>query len=144
MTEMSLKDLAKHIADIDFTMLSTRTEGGEIAARPMSNNGDVAFDGDSYFFSYEDTRTVDDIKRDPRVGLTLQGKPHLLGKPPLFISIEAHAELIRDKATFQQHWTPDLERWFKDGADTPGLLLIKAHAERITYWDGQEEGTVKV
>ena len=144
MTEMSLQDLAKKVGAIDFTMFSTRTEGGEIASRPMSNNGDVAYDGDSYFFSYEDTRTVDDIKRDPKVGLTLQGKPHLLGKPPLFISIEAHAELIRDKATFQKHWTPDLERWFKQGADTPGIVLIKAHAQRITYWDGEEEGTVKV
>ena len=51
MTDMTLSDLAKKMADIDFCMLSTRTAGGEIAARPMSNNGDVEYDGDSYFFS---------------------------------------------------------------------------------------------
>ena len=47
-----MKDLAKKIADIDFTMLSTRAEDGEIGARPMSNNGDVEYDGDSWFFSW--------------------------------------------------------------------------------------------
>ena len=144
MSDMSLKELAKKIGDIDFTMLSTRAQGGQIASRPMSNNGDVEFDGDSYFFSYENTHTIDDIKRDPNVGLALQGKAGLLGKPPLFISIEATAELIGDKTTFEQHWQKELDRWFPQGVDTPGIVLIKAHAERITYWDGEEQGDVKV
>ena len=141
---MSMQDLADKIADIDFTMLSTRAANGQIAARPMSNNGDVNYEGDSCFFSYEDTHTVDDIKRDPQVGLSLQGKPHLLGKPPLFISIEAKAELIRDRASFQHHWKDELDRWFPQGIDTPGIVLIRAHANLITYWDGEEEGDVKV
>ncbi len=141
---MTMQELAKKVGDIDFTMLSTRTEGGQIAARPMSNNGDVEYDGDSYFFTWEDSRMVDDIKRNPQVGLSLQGKGGLLGKPPIFISIEATAELIRDKAVFEEHWSKDLERWFEQGVDTPGVVLIKAHANRITYWDGEEEGDVKV
>lgn len=141
---LTLQDLAKKIADIDFTMLSTRSITGEIAARPMSNNGDVEYDGDSWFFTWEDSRMVDDIKRDAQVGLSLQGKGGLLGKPPIFIAIEAKAELIRNKATFAEHWKPELERWFKQGIDTPGIILIKAHAHRIHYWDGEEEGEVKV
>lgn len=141
---MSMQDLADKIGDIDFTMLSTRTANGQIAARPMSNNGDVTYEGDSFFFSYEDTHTVDDIRRDPQVGLSLQGKPHLLGRPPLFISIEATAELIHDRASFEIHWQKELDRWFPQGIDTPGIVLIRAHATRITYWDGEEEGDVKV
>jgi general stress protein 26 len=143
MSEMTMQEIAKKISDIDFTMLSTRTEDGKIAARPMSNNGDVEYDGDSWFFTWEDSRLVDDIKRDPQVGLSLQGKGHLLGKPPIFISIEATAQLIFDKATFQEHWNTGLERWFDKGIDTPGIVLIKAHADRIKYWDGEEEGEVK-
>ena len=27
-------------------------------------------------------------------------------------------------------------------ADTPGLVLIKVHAIRIHYWDGEDEGEV--
>jgi general stress protein 26 len=79
----------------------------------------------------------------PRVGLSLQGKAGILGKPPLFISIEAIAELVRDKALFEKHWNADLERWFEQGIETPGIVLIKAHAQRIKYWDGEDEGEVK-
>ena len=143
MSGMSMKDLAKKVADIDFTMLSTRADDGEIGARPMSNNGDVEYDGDSWFFTWETSRMVADIQRDPRVGLSLQGKAGILGKPPLFISIEAIAELVRDKALFEKHWNTDLERWFEQGIETPGIILIKAHAHRIKYWDGEDEGEVK-
>jgi len=86
---------------------------------------------------------VADIQRDPRVGLSLQGRAGILGKPPLFVAIEAMAELIHDKAVFQKHWNPELERWFRQGVETPGLVLIKAHAKRIKYWDGEEEDEVR-
>ena len=56
----------------------------------------------------------------------------------------ASNELIRDKAEFEAHWTKGLERWFQDGVDTPGLVLIKVHANRIHYWDGENEGEVVV
>lgn len=144
MAEMTMKDLAKKIADIDFTMLVTKAADGQIAARPMSNNGDVEYDGDSWFFALDETNAVKEIEADPRVGLMLQGKGGLLGKPPIFIAVEARAELVRDKAAFEEHWQSELERWFEQGVDTPGLVLIKAHASRITYWDGEEQGTVTV
>ena len=100
--------------------------------------------GDSYFFAYENTRVISDIKADPKVGLSLQTKGGLLGKPPVFIAIEATAELIQDKAQFEAHWKDELERWFPQGIDTPGIVLIKAHANRVTYWDGEEEAEVKL
>jgi general stress protein 26 len=138
----SLTDLAEDMRDIDFTMLSTIAEDGSIASRPMSNNRDVDYDGDSWFFALDNTRAVTDIQREPKVGMTLQGKSGLLGKPPIFLSIEARAELLRDKALFEKHWNSDLERWFQQGVDTPGLVLIKAHAERLHYWDGEDQGEV--
>jgi general stress protein 26 len=141
-SEMTLCDLSKEMRSIDFAMLSTRTEGGEIAGRPMSNNGDVDYDGDSYFFTSEQSRTVADIRRDPKVSLSLQGKAGLLGKPPIFIAIEGRAELIGDKQAFREHWTSDLDYWFEKGIDTPGLLLIKVHATRIHYWNGEEDGEI--
>ncbi|KQT85430.1 pyridoxamine 5'-phosphate oxidase family protein [Aurantimonas sp. Leaf443] len=142
MTQLTLSDISKAMADIDFAMLSTRTEGGAIAARPMSNNGDVAYDGDSFFFTYEAARTVADIERDPKVGLSFQGKAGLLGKPPMFIAVEGTAELIRDKAAFEAHWTKDLDYWFDKGIDTPGIVLVKVHAGRIHYWNGRDEGEI--
>lgn len=144
MADKTLADLSEKMRDIDFAVLSTRTEGGAIAARPMSNNGQVDYDGDSYFFSMGDTRTVGDIARDPQVGLAYQAKSGLLGMRPFFLTVEGTAELIRDKARFAEHWTRDLDRWFKDGIDTPGLTLIKDRAQRVHYWDGYEEGEIEV
>ena len=144
MAELSLKDISEKMRDIDFAMLSTRTEGGAIAARPMSNNRQVEYDGDSYFFTLESTRTVGDIRRGPCVGLGYQGKSGALGMKPFFITIEGRGELIDDKSRFADHWTKDLDAWFKDGIDTPGLLLVKVAAERLHYWDGYDEAEIPV
>ena len=97
MSTMTMKDLSKAMGKIDFTMLSTRTEGGQLATRPTSNNGDVEYDGDSYYFSWDSARTVSDITRDPQVALSFQGSAGLLGKPPLFVAVEGTADLVRDK-----------------------------------------------
>lgn len=144
MSSMNLKQLAKKMADMDFAMLITKTKLGEVSARPMSNNGEVDFDGDSYYFTWEDSRMTSDIERDPSVGLTFQGSKGLLGKPPLFVSVEGDAELIRDKASFAAHWTPELDHWFKDGIDTPGITMIKVKAKRVHYWDGEDQGELVV
>ena len=141
---MTLKDLSKRMAKLDFAMLSTRTENGALASRPMSNNGEVEYDGDSFFFSYDSARTISDIQRDAEVGLSFTGAAGMLGGPPLFIAVEGRAELIRDKARFKQHWTKDLDRWFEQGIDTPGIVLIKVHATRVHYWDGKDQGELAV
>ncbi|WP_242183024.1 pyridoxamine 5'-phosphate oxidase family protein [Sphingomonas sp. CARO-RG-8B-R24-01] len=142
MAAMTLEDLSEKMAKIDFGMLSTRTEGGAVASRPMSNNGDVAYRGDSFFFTFESARTVSDIAHDAQVGLTFTGAAGLLGGPPLFIAVEGTAELIRDKAQFVRHWTKDLDRWFEQGVDTPGVVMIRVQAGRIHYWNGSDEGEV--
>lgn len=144
MAEKSLAVLAEKMKDIDFAILSTRTDGGAIASRPMSNNREVAFEGDAYFFTCDDTRMVADVAADPRVGLAYQGKSGMLGMRPFFLAVEGRAELIRDKARFAEHWTSGLDRWFTQGVDTPGLVLLKVAAERVHYWDGEEEGEIRV
>ena len=142
MATMTLPDVAKAMADIDFSMLSTHTAGGAVASRPMSNNGDVEYAGTSWFFSDGSARTVGDIEADPQVGLTFAGSKGLLGQRPLFIAVEGLASLIRDKGAFAAHWTTDLDRWFPQGMDTPGLVLIEVKAERVHYWNGTDEGEV--
>lgn len=139
MSDLTLHDLAKKMKGIDIASLATHAEDGQIATRFMSNNGDVEYDGDNWFFTEEKTRTVGEIERNPRVSLGFAGKHHF------YAAVEGDAELIRDKATFQEHWVKDLDMWFKDGVDTPGLVLIKVHARRIKYWDGMKgEGELKL
>src|SRR5689334_17025192 len=139
MTKKSLSDVAKEMAGIDIAILSTHTENGQIANRPMSNNGDVAYNGTSYYFSYEQARAVSDIQRDPKVALGFSSEAGLFSKG-IYVAVEGTAELIRDKAAFRQHWTSDLDKWFDNGVDTPGIVLIKVKANRVTYWQGRDEG----
>ena len=140
MAQLKLEEISEKMRDVDFAILSTRTEGGSVAGRPMSNNREVEFDGDSYFFTLESTRTVGDIRRDPNVGLGYQSKSGMLGMKPFFITVEGRAELIQDKQRFAEHWNKDLDAWFEQGIDTPGLTLVKVIAERLHYWDGYDEG----
>ena len=144
MAAMSLEDLSEKMRKIDFCMLSTSDGNEGVSTRPMSNNGDVEYDGDSWFFSFEKTRKVAAITRDPQVSLSLSAPPSLLGKPGIFVVINGHASIVKDKAAFEEHWVKDLERWFDEGVDTPGLVLINVHAARIEYWDGEENEVISV
>jgi general stress protein 26 len=142
-TTMSMEELSKKLGKIDFCMFNTN--GPEtIVTRPMSNNGDVEYDGDSWFFSYEDTKKVRDINRNTSVMLTFTAPPSLLGKPGIFIAVDGQASLINDKARFEEHWAKDLDRWFPQGIDTPGIVLIKVSARMIEYWDGEDNGRIDI
>ena len=104
----------------------------------MSNNGDIDYDGDSFYFTNGQPRAVADIERDPKVSLSFNGKHGF------WAAVEGEAELIRDKAAFEEHWNKDLDAWFKDGPDTEGLVLIKVQARSIKYWTKKDQGDLKL
>ncbi len=141
----TLSEIAEDMKQIDFCTLSTHAPEGTIGARPMSNNKDVDYQGDAWFFTYEDRQMVADIMRDPKVGMTYLGSAGLkgvLGAPGQFIHVEAEALVVRDKAKFAEHWDKSLDRWFPEGIDTPGAVMLQLTATRIHYWDGEDEGEV--
>lgn len=144
MATKSLSDIADDMRGIDIAMLATKTAEGEITSRPMSNNGEVAYDGNSYYFTHETGRLVSEIEQDPRVTLTFTIKPGLLTGGGTYINVQGRAEPIRDKARFAEHWASDLDTWFEQGIDTPGLVMIKVHAHHIRYWYGAEQGEISV
>ena len=134
MPSESLQSIAQKMRHLDIAIFTTVTQGGALAGRPMSNNGDVEYDGNSYYFTYEDTRLVSDITSNPKVELGFSGEDYL------YVSVAGKAELIRDKSTFKAHWVDELERWFENGVDTPGMVMICVKAERVKYWKGEENG----
>jgi general stress protein 26 len=144
MSEMTLKDIAEKMRDIDIAMLMTHTDGGNIAGRPMSNNKEVEYDGDSYYFTWSHSRMVRDIELHPQVAVCFQAGKSILGKPGIHINLEGRGEIVRDKESFRAHWSKDLDRWFDQGVDTPGVVMIKVRASRVHYWDGMDEGEIPV
>ncbi|UDF03169.1 pyridoxamine 5'-phosphate oxidase family protein [Asticcacaulis sp. AND118] len=144
---LSLQDIAKAMKDIDICLLTTTAaEDRGLRTRPMSNNRKVEYDGDSWFFANGDSSAVRDIGLNPEINLGFSHMPTL--PPPLghmvFLSVTGRAELIRDRAEMERHWDPDIEAWFKDGLDTPGLTLIKVRARHIHYWRDGDEGELTV
>lgn len=138
MADKTLKDVSKIMKDIDLCMLTTNTAHGALGARPMSNNGQVEYDGNSYFFTWKGSRTAKDIEKDNHVNLAFQGKKDI------FISVSGKADLSTDKEEMKEHWVEQLDQWFEKGLDTPGVVMVKVKADRIKYWQGMEEGEVKL
>ncbi len=136
--EKSLSEISKKMSKLDICMLTTQTQDGMLISRPMSNNGEVEYDGNSWFFSYENAELVTDINQNKQVNLTFTGKKDL------YISVTGEGNLIKSKAVMEEHWLTELKQWFKDGIDTPGIILIQVVGKRIKYWQRDEEGEVKI
>ncbi|WP_426059952.1 pyridoxamine 5'-phosphate oxidase family protein [Hymenobacter sp. B1770] len=138
MAAKTLKDIAAKLANLDIAILTTHTSKGQVSSLPISNNGKVEYDGNSYYFTHEGSRTVQDILENPHVHLNFEGPRRL------YISIVGTAHLIRQKAAMRKHWVPDLEAWFKNGIDTPGVVLVHVQANCIKYCEGEEEGELQI
>ncbi|APE27987.1 pyridoxamine 5'-phosphate oxidase family protein [Aurantiacibacter gangjinensis] len=137
MADRSLSDIAQKLASIDIAMLVTKTGSeGAIAARPMSNNKDVSREhGTTFHFSTDDGRIDDDLQRSEECGAT-----YVDGE--FYCAVQAKGKLHRDRATLEKRWKPDLEKWFENGLDTDGLILIEVTPDRIAWWEGREQGEV--
>ena len=125
--------IAELLKDIDICMLVTRADG-ELRGRPMSNNGKVEYDGDSWFFSYRDARKIQEIEADPSVELA-----YVATEKGTWVSVEGRAEVVEDEERKRALWERDLEMWFKEGPDDPDVVLVKVSAERIHAWAEGEE-----
>ena len=127
------RKIAELIKDIDVCMLVTRADGS-LRGRPMSNNGNVEYDGDSWFFSYRDTPKVEEIEADPHVALA-----YVATERGTWVSIEGTAKVVEDDEKKRELWEQDLEAWFEGGPEDDDLVLLKVRADRIHAWaDGEE------
>ena len=138
MSDMTIKDLSQKMRAQDIAMLCTRHDD-DIAVRPMSNNRDVDFDGDTWFFTHGDTTTVADIAQDARVCVSYQDD-----EEGCYIALQGEASLHTDRETLEKHWKEEIAQWFEDGLDTEGLTLIRVDAARAHYWKGREEGEIVI
>ena len=127
------REIAELIKDIDICMLVTQSDG-TVRGRPMSNNGKVEFDGDSWFFSFRESGKVADIEQDPRVELA-----YIATERGAWVSVEGKAEVVDDDAKKRELWEDDLGQWFQNGPDDDELILLKVRADRIHAWANGEE-----
>lgn len=140
-TTMTLRDVSEAMRDIDVCMMTTMSAAGSHESRPMSNNREVDWAGDSFFFAYDSSSAVRDVRAHASVNLAYVHQHRLLGKDT-YISVEGHARVVQDKAEMSRHWRAQLNLWFPQGIDTPSLAMIAVKASRVTWWRGMENGEV--
>lgn len=134
-TSADLKAVAELLKKLDICMLVSRSAAGELHGRPMSNNGEVEYDGDSWFFAFDDSRMVRELEADPRTELAFIDTPN-----GTWINVEGEAEIIRDDVgRKKEFWQNDLERWFTEGPEDPNVVLIKVRARHIDAWAGEND-----
>jgi general stress protein 26 len=110
-------------------MLTTMTADGDHVSRPMAVQ-ETEFDGDLWFFAYDDSDKARQIALNPKVNVSISND-----KKSEWTSIAGTAEIVHDRTKAEQLWSKPLETWFPDGLETSGLALIKVHAETAEYWD---------
>jgi general stress protein 26 len=120
--------VADAMGKIDFCMMQTYGEDRH-NTRPMSNNGDVQYDGDNWFFARSDSTKIAELSKDDRVLLTFSDQTG-----PSFIAVWGTATVLTDVNLKKQLWHKALEQWFENGPEDPEVSLIKVAAHRIQVW----------
>jgi general stress protein 26 len=111
----------------DNAMLVTHAPDGEMRARPMVI-AEVTDSGDVFFVTHTESGKVDELLRDDRTLVTLQGKLKQA-------SLTGHGTLIADRERLRDLWNPAWRIWFSGGPEDPNIGLIRVKPEEAEYWD---------
>ncbi len=129
MTDDGTTKVAELVDQARICMLTTMTTDGRHVSRPMALQ-DVEFDGDLWFFAMGDSAKVAEIQAHPQVNVAFSDDKH-----QAWTSVSGPATLVHDRQTMEDLWAVPLEVWFPEGLDTPGITLIKVHAETAEWWE---------
>ena len=122
-----IRDLVKNI---DFCMLTTVDEDGDLHSRPMSSNGDIDPNGDLWFFTAASSHKVSEIAKLPKVNVSFADPEN-----QHYVSITGIAQLVRDRQKIDELWRPEFKMWFPEGKDDPEVALLRVKMEKAEYWD---------
>ena len=121
--------VAALVRDARSCMLTTMTGDGRHVSRPMAVQ-EVEFDGDLWFFTYDDSEKAAQVQQHPEVNVALADEKH-----SSWTSISGRASVVHDRAKAEELWAKPLEVWFPDGLETTGLALLKVETDSAEYWD---------
>lgn len=128
--EDNLQKLREMVKDIDFCMLTTVDENGDLHSRPMSINEQIDPNGDLWFFTGASSHKVSEISRVPRVNVSFADPDN-----QNYVSITGAAQLVRDRNKIAELWKPEFKMWFPEGKDDPDIALLRISLEKAEYWD---------
>jgi general stress protein 26 len=122
----NMKTPIQHQESTELRNYLSLARSGELHARPMSI-AKLEDNGDLWFVTRLDTPKVDELARDSRTTVIMQGKNK-------YLRVAGHSVVLRDKEKIHELWTESMRIWFDDESD-PRLVLIKVNAYEAEYWD---------
>ena len=128
--EENLGKIRELVKEIDFCMLTTVDENGDLHSRPMSANGEIDPDGNIWFFTDVSSHKVSEVAKLPRVNVSFADPEN-----QKYVSVSGSAELVRDRQKIDELWKPEFKMWFPGGKDDPKIALLKINLEKAEYWD---------
>lgn len=90
----------------------------------------VCDQGNVWFFSEKSSDKNKAILADKNVQLFFSHP----GKGS-YLVVNGEAEIVLDKTTIEELWTPAAKIWFKQGIDDPNISVIKVKPNAAYYWD---------
>lgn len=123
-TESKLIDL---IHDFDNAMLVTKTDDGELDARPMAV-AEATDQGELWFVSDRNSGKIADLMLDRDVAITMQSRTK-------FVTLSGKCRVVDDQAKVNSLWKEAWSVWFPDGKSDPSIILLKIQPSRGEYWD---------
>jgi general stress protein 26 len=105
----------------------------------MSNNRNVEWDGDTWFFAYADSSQAQETAREANVNLA-----YALPDEILFVAVTGRGEIVKDDAKKRELWYDDLKRWFPEGPDDNKVVLIKVVGKYVHYWSKEGDGELEL
>ena len=128
--EDDIQKLRELVKDIDFCMLTTVDEDGDLHSRPMSSNGDIDPNGDIWFFTNLSSHKVSEIAKLPKVNVSFADPNN-----QRYVSVSGTGQLVRDQKKIEELWRPEFKIWFPKGKDDPEIALLRVNLEKAEYWD---------
>lgn len=116
------------IKDINIAMVTT-VDRGVLRSRPMATQK-TDFDGVLWFFTSRQTHKAEEIEKDGRVNVSYSDPDD-----NRYVSLSGTAEMIDERAKFEELWSPTFLAWFPKGLEDPNLILLKVSVEQAEYWD---------
>lgn len=115
------------LAGFDHAMLISTAGDGSLHARPMAIAAQEET-GKLYFATSRQSAKTDEVARQPRVSITMQGDG-------LYLAVAGTARIVADPGRIRELWQAGWKLWFPDGPDDPKLVLLEVEPERAEYWD---------
>ncbi|NYZ15911.1 pyridoxamine 5'-phosphate oxidase family protein [Azospirillum sp. RWY-5-1] len=119
------------IKDVQFAMMTTQDEQGNLHSRPMATLQHAGFEnGALWFFTRAPSGKAHEIQNDTHVNLAY-AEP----KTQDYVSVSGRGQIVRDKDKIKHLWREIMATWFPKGVDDPDIALIKVTVDSAAYWD---------